>query len=377
MIAAALAVFIGIGVLASRFPSAAEPPTTRTSTTSTSAQPDAAARLGAIQRSAERLRGVTLGHPVSVTHIDRTAVTALVTRLSADGADQRQVQTTDEALHLMGALPTDRHLQEIMTSGLSAQVAGLYDPGTKQLYVVDGTKAPATDSTLLHEVVHAIQDSRYDLEGTAFASRPRDADGQAAAQSVAEGDATEVQTRYLESQGLSGVIGELGGSLSQLSEVPADERQLPPFAQRSFEFPYLQGAKFVAALRTSGGEAAVDRAFRTPPKSTLSILIPQRYLAGDKPPVTVALPRPDRGAQRVLSTTFGASDLLALGVSEDIARTWRGGKIALDHLARRGIVTIVISTTRPGLMATAMTTALPKSARIRVERASISVRIAG
>lgn len=382
IIAAGLAVFLGLGVLAARFPSdTATSPSSgvtlpSTSGTTSTTVVDQAARLAGIQAAAERLREVSLGHPVAVEHIDRAQVVALIRRLSAVGTDTRRTAATDEALHLLGALTADQHLQTLATDGLASQVAGLYDPTTKNLYVVDGEAAGATDSTLLHEVVHALQDSRYDLQRAVLASKPFDADAESAAQAVAEGDATEVQTRYLQSQGLSGVVAELGGSLSQLSEVPADQRQLPPFLQRSLEFPYIQGAAFIKQLRAVGGEAAVDRAFRNPPKSTLEILLPQRYLAGNRPPIAVTLPRPDRRALRVLSTTFGAADLLALGIDGQTARTWRGGKIALDRVGRRRILSMVLSTTRPDDLARELRRVLPRGAQVRAERATVTTRIA-
>lgn len=379
IIAAGLAVFFGLGVLASRFPSTPAPSSTTATPTGTTATTvvDQAARLTEIQTAAETLRGVSLGHPVGVEHIDRTQVVALIRRLSAADADAKRVAATDDALHLLGALGADQHLQTLTTDGLAAQVAGLYDPATDNLYVVDGAAAAATDSTLLHEIVHALQDSRYDLQRVVLRSRPFDADGQSAAQAVVEGDATEVQTRYLQSKGISGVMSELGGSLSQLSEVPSDQRQLPPFLQRSLECPYLRGAAFIKQLRELGGEPAVDRAFRNPPRTTLQVMVPQRYLAGNRPPVDVRLPRPAPQARRVLSTTFGAADLLALGIDEQVSRTWRGGKIAVDRIGRRRILSMVVSTVRPADMARALRRTLPRTAQVRAERASVSVRIVG
>jgi hypothetical protein len=379
IIAAGLVVFIALGFLASRYPSTSTSSSTAATPTGATATTvvDQAARLAEIQTAAETLRGVSLGHPVAVEHIDRTQAVALIRRLSAADADARRVAATDEALHLLGALSADQHLQTLATDGLASQVAGLYDPATDNLYVVDGATATATDSTLLHEVVHALQDSRYDLQRAVLRSRPFDADGQSAAQAVAEGDATEVQTRYLQSKGLSGVIDELGGSLSQMSEVPADQRSLPPFLQRSLEFPYIRGAAFIKQLRELGGNAAVDRAFRNPPRTTLQVMIPQRYLAGNRPPVNVRLPRPAPQARRMLSTTFGAADLLALGVDEQVARTWRGGKIALDRVGGRRTLSMVVSTVRPAALARALRRALPRKAQVRAERSSVSVRIVG
>jgi hypothetical protein len=79
----------------------------------------------------------------------------------------------------------------------------------------------------------------------------------------------------------------------------------------------------------------------------------------------------------MLSTTFGAADLLALGVDEQVARTWRGGKIALDRVGGRRTLSMVVSTVRPAALARALRRALPRKAQVRAERSSVSVRIVG
>jgi len=48
-------------------------------------------------------------------------------------------------------------------------------------------------------------------------------------------------------------------------------------------FPYRAGFKFVAALRHRQSWAAVDAAYKKPPRSTEQVIHPERYLAGDEP----------------------------------------------------------------------------------------------
>lgn len=370
----ALGVLVALGALAAAFPSRRDEAPTPTVAQN---EPPGPERIAAIQRTAEELRELQLGHPVVVERLDRSQVRALIGRLSAEGSDPGRVHATDQVLHLLRLLPPRRHLEDLVTDGLAAQVAGLYDPATKRLYVVDGTATTATDSTLLHEIVHALQDGRYNLRGRAFRERPADADGQAAAQAVVEGDATDVQARYIQSAGLGAALGELGGALSQLAEVPADQRQLPPYLQRSLEYAYTRGRVFIAALRAAGGQPAVDRAFEEPPKTTLAILRPARYLNGDPPAQRVRLPRPLVRGARVLNTTFGAFDLLAVGVDEDTAATWRGGRIGFDRRGQRGVVTLVLASTRPGRMRRALAEVMPRTARLRVAGDTVTMRLVG
>lgn len=362
-----------LGVLVWKFPSPAAS-TVASAPASTTAKPAAPddARVPGIQADAERLRTAALGTPVAVEHLDRPGLKELLDRLIAEEAKPAQTKATDDALHLLGLLTADQDLESITRAGLDAQVAGLYDPKTDKLYVVDGTAVQATQSTLLHEIVHAIQDKRYDLEGTIFKSRPTDADGQSAAQAVAEGDATEVQMRYIQEGGLGVALDELGGTIGLISEAPKSGLTMPDYLQRAATFPYITGSEFIAAVRAKGGEEAVDRAFRTPPKSTLAIMKPGIWLSGNDTPTAVTLPRPAAGAKRTLSTTFGASDLWAMLNDRTLAESWRGGRIAVDRTGARAAMTLVIASVRPVDLAAALRTKLPASARVTVAGAIVT-----
>lgn len=340
--------------------------TTAAATRTTQPEPDSA-RVPRIQGAAERLRAAAIGAPVVVENVERAALPALIDRLQSDNApDAKLVAATDDALHLMGVLTPDQDYEKIVEGGLSGQVAGIYDPKTDRLYLVTTGTARATDSTVLHEVVHAIQDKRYDLEAVVFRQRPNDGDGATAAQAVAEGDATEVQTRYIEERGAGAALEEFGNALSQLDGVPADQRSLPTFLQRSVEFPYIAGSEFIKRVRAAGGEAAVDRAFKNPPKSTLAIMKPELYLTGKDAPRRVVVRRPAAGFTRTMNTTFGAADLLALTGDSRIAEAWQGGRLAVDRNGANRTLTILIATSNPRALATGLRASLPESATVRV-----------
>ena len=136
---------------------------------------------------------------------------------------------------------------------------------------------------IAHEVVHALQDEHFKLTRGPFAPRPRDHDGELAAQALVEGDATEVQTRYVASLSALDLIGELGADARRACHRGVAAGGVP-FLQRQLEFPYTAGQEFVRALRARGGQRLLDRAFRHPPRTTAAVLDPARYLAGDPPP---------------------------------------------------------------------------------------------
>jgi hypothetical protein len=336
----------------------------------TTSQPD---RIAELAVRAERLRGLTLTGPIAVERLDRRRLTVLLERLLADDPDPGLSQGADDALHLLGVLTPGQSLEEIVTGGLTGQVAGLYDSKADRLYLIETGGVEATGSTVLHEIVHAIQDQRFNLDGPNFGARVEDEDAQAAAQALVEGDATEVQTRFIAEQGVGGLLGELGGALNQIEGTPADQLRLPDYLQRTLEFPYLEGVGFVQALRQEGGQALVDRAFRDPPDTTLAILEPDLYIDGKERTVAVDVPPAARGARRAFDAAFGAADVLGLTGDRDLALTWRGGRIAVDRNGRQGRVVLRIVTTDPARMMEALTKVLPTGTAVSSDTATVTV----
>jgi hypothetical protein len=288
---------------------------------------------------------------------------AVVARILRRDPDPTVGPGFDAALHALGVLRRGQRLGAVVRQSLTQGVAGLYDPATRRLYVV-GADGGAPASVIVHEATHALQDQAFDLRRAVFGARPADADGALAAHAVIEGDATDVQQRYLTSEGVLGALGEGLAALQQLHE--AGDVSLPPFLEREQTFPYLAGAAFVGALRARGGEALVGRALRAPPRTTAAILDPPRYLAGDPPAVRVSAPAVPRGGRRLVDTTFGAEDLVALTGDSALARRWRGGRLVVDRLPTGATRTRVLLAVRGNRVEVvlALAKALPRSARV-------------
>lgn len=373
-LAAAAVLLLGAGVGVQALGGATARPNPPAATTTPSLRDSV--RIPDLQSEAEELRAITLGAPVTAVRLDRERLGALIKEISERDPDPATSGGADDALHLIGALTRAQSLEQIMTKGLEGQVAGLYDPDTDKLYLIRTKGFDATDSTIVHEIVHALQDHRYDLD-TLMKSDPADSDGETAAQSVVEGDATEVQSRWIERAGLAAALAELSGTMGQLAGTSADSLALPQFLQRSLEFPYMSGSEFVKAVRADGGERAVDRAFRHPPRTTLAIMKPELYLRGRDAPEPVAAPPTVPGSRRVFNTTFGAADLWALIGDESLAETWLGGRIVVDRDGARGTMHLALLSSRPRQVAVALRTQLPRTAKVDVEGKLVTATNAG
>ena len=249
----------------------------------------------------------------------------------------------DEELYkLLGLLAPAVDLRMVSSDVYEGQVAGYYDPRSGALRVVDSGAPPnrvADETTLAHELVHALEDQRYDLELDDLESS---GDGALAYTALVEGTATAVMDEYQRrhfkpSDALGGAVASAFGA----SGAPA----LPPFVMAQLIFPYLGGAEFVGSLYDTAGETwrLVDIADRVrPPVSTEQVLHPEKYLRLEAP-LRVPLRGVGRslgaGWRRVAGETFGewqTREWLGRGAAGGAARAAEGWGGDRFELWRRG-----------------------------------------
>ena len=278
----------------------------------------------AVIARAEQLRGLTTTRPLAVSTVERGGHAARSSRGELTRERQpRSDAAWDDALHLLGVLKRGQTLEAVQRSQLTGQVAGVYVPRTGRLYVLGaGGKAPR--SVIAHEVVHALQDEHFDLAGRGLRAAPARSRRRLAAHALVEGDATDVQSRYVASLSPRDLVGELARTLGSLP-AGAAASGTPRYLERQLLFPYTAGQAFVRALRAHGGQRLLDRAFAHPPRTTAAVLDPARYLAGDPPA------QAGRAAGRQLplhdhvrSRGRGRADR-----DDGLARGWLGGRLGV------------------------------------------------
>ncbi len=214
-----------------------------------------------IQR-AEELRGLSTTHPLAVSTLSAAGIRRIVARELEREREPRSDAAWNDALHLLGVLRPGQSLAAIQRQALAGQVAGLYVPHSGRLYVL-GARGSAPRSVIAHEVVHALQDEHFHLTRGAFAPRPRDHDGELAAQALVEGDATEVQSRYVATLSAGDLVGELARTLGAVPEGAS--KSAPPYLQRQLLYP-VHGGRGVRAHPPCARRAAPARP-RVPPSS--------------------------------------------------------------------------------------------------------------
>lgn len=263
---------------------------------------------------------------------------------------KQEMQAGEAFLSLLGVITPGLNLSDTLHDLYAEQVAGLYDPETKTLYVRQGKEQTASDQTVLaHEYAHALQDQNFGLEK--LTGNCSNADQCRAFRALIEGDASLAS--YLYADTYIPMIDQLEFTSKSAGVESQALDATPSYITGIFLFPYEGGLTFVSALYDSGEWAAVDKAYQSPPQSTEQILHPERYREGDKP-VTVALPSlgvAQANWREAESDVMGELELrlawakdMGPGAATKAAEGWAGDKYALLQQDPKGPYVLMMRT---------------------------------
>ena len=314
-----------------------------------------AARVEEVARGVERVRELEFDRLPAV----RLVSLEQATRESLGELDHyvppRRQRIEERLLVMLGLLPPDTKLRELLGKALTEEVAGYYIPRTGTMALVRGAlDGFFAEVALAHELTHALEDQHFGIEPHGASGFLRDRAVADAA--LREGSATLAMVEYVAlTQGgvqelPAGARRRLLEELDQLA-LPASSG-LPRYVREGLVFPYAAGAVLVDRLQSRGGWAAVDRAFEeAPPVSSEQVMHPRKYEEGERPVrvrlrgVRAALPAGARVVARGDLGEFDTAQFLrdANGRrrSEEAAAGWGGSTFELWRLAGGGDVLVM------------------------------------
>jgi hypothetical protein len=201
-------------------------------------------------------------------------------KLNTSDLDKPQSQPKLERfaaeLRALGVAPPGFDITKSLKTLVGSSVLAFYDPATKRISV-SGTKFDVQEDVIIvHELTHALQDQYFDLQKI----DPQNGPNGDSASALVEGDAREVEDRYVKSlpkdkkAEYDAEDKKLGDSVSKAVASVPDALVL------SEQAPYDIGERFVRALRAFGGTNAVNQAFQRVPRSDWLYLDPVAYLDG-------------------------------------------------------------------------------------------------
>ena len=248
----------------------------------------------------ESIRGIKFAHPLPVTVIDdakaRAYALARFHRMTPDA----KIRADETAYRLLGLVPPGIDVVKTLLDVLEEQAGGFYDPQTKSFYLLNDMPEAMAPMLTAHEMTHALEDQRYDIDGR-IDKLGDDDDAAFALSSVAEGSATLASAVYLARAAESGKIKDPSAA-GDAEKVPtARLNAMPPVLRRQLLGPYVLGMAFllrgnIASLANGFPKADVDAVWDKPPRSSEQILHPEKYWDASKRDDPVRVTIADAGA---------------------------------------------------------------------------------
>lgn len=255
-------------------------------------------------------------------------------------------------------IPPDYDLRGLFLDLVQEQAVAYYDPRAKVMVLGDWLTPVEQHAALLHELVHALQDTMTPLDQFLTPS-PGRGDHVLARQALIEGEAMGVMIEtMLQTQGLDFAAlpdtNSLGGVIAGSAGGPVIARA-PRFLRELLLFPYVEGLSFVHAFRKLRPWAAIGELYRDPPRSSAQILHPEQRLGGNRlDPIAVALPdlvELAPGLREAANDEMGEFALgavlaqeVGVGAGRQAAVGWRGDRYRIweDDAGRLPLVYLVI-----------------------------------
>jgi hypothetical protein len=236
----------------------------------------------------ERARGLESKKPVPGVMLERPALIARVKAHVSRELPPEAIRDEGLALQLFGFIPTKFDYEAAEYALLQDQLAGYYEPSDGTMYMAADLGDEEADATLAHELVHALQDQRWNLEERSK-YRPGDGDHSEVVSALAEGDATSAMfdvmiARAAPSSGKTAIdiADEVFAEQIRGGMDSGPGANAPHVMRTSLAAPYIYGTLFVHALRRHGGWDAVNRAWDNPPTTTEQLLHVDKWLSHEK-----------------------------------------------------------------------------------------------
>ncbi|MBS2016547.1 MAG: hypothetical protein JST00_26925 [Deltaproteobacteria bacterium] len=226
------------------------------------------------------LRGISATKAVPGVKLDRDQLVARVRDKALREYPAEALRREGQILQIMGFAPTNFDYLAEMLKLLEAQLEGFYEPKNGTMYLASELKGPQAQATLAHELVHALQDQRWDLRSRSTYRAGR-SDASMAEAALAEGDATSLMLDYIMMPDRSAIDipDEAVRELMQGGMNLGDIQSVPHILRSTLLAPYGEGLAFVHARRRKGGWKSVDASWDRLPTTTEQILHADKWEA--------------------------------------------------------------------------------------------------
>jgi hypothetical protein len=233
-----------------------------------------------------KLLSLPILSPLKKSLRSREEIRAYLLQKMKEDKDANKRYADQKSMEKFGLLPKDYPLEQTLVKVLTEQIAGLYDPDSKEFFIANWNTEADERMVMSHELTHALHDQHFHIDKWTDAAKPND-DAELARDAVVEGSAIAAMIDYiLRGKGSVRDLGELDPSMMMGDPDSSPElAKAPKVLQDELLFPYLAGETFTQrVLKASSGWPDFHKVYENPPVSTQQIMHPDLYLQGVVPP---------------------------------------------------------------------------------------------
>jgi hypothetical protein len=252
------------------------------------AGPDAARRaeilkiVDALRLDAARIRGLPWKQEVPADLISRQQLRINLEEMIKEEMKPEEYERDLRMLRRLGLLREDEDPIQIQLKFLEQGIAGYFNPKTKRFYVIDGLTGDGQRPTILHELVHALEDQYIDLEKSQKALE-KDGDRLFAFKCVVEGSAEHARRQYEKE---NPEIARLSAREQQTSQSAGEMKSILKTVPALLILPtllqYQTGPAFVGRAVGEDYVKGMERLYGDAPLSQEQVLHPGKYLASSR-----------------------------------------------------------------------------------------------
>jgi hypothetical protein len=252
-------------------------------------------------------RDLEFEHPVYVDFLSEDEFSAQVTSDEDDLSDEdrEEIDQATGMYRALGLLEGDVDLFEQFNELRGGGTLGYYSYEDERIRIRGEELTPAVQSTLVHELTHALQDQHFDLE--AMKERAEDDDAASSAvTALIEGDARRIESEWREGLDEDEVEALDEDAASQSSDASAALEDVPEILRTLISTPYAFGEAMLAVAVEEGGDDAVDDLFERPPTTEEHQLDPWTLIEDHAVAIQVQKPEVGGGEEEFGDGSFGA-----------------------------------------------------------------------
>lgn len=269
------------------------------------------ARVVPYVKLAAKLRKLQFKHPVAVEFQEPKAFEKglAADEDDLDAKDREELEQFTGMLRALGLVHGEVDLfkeQDKLTQG---GTLAYYSFDGKRIRVRGTTITPAVKSTLVHELVHALQDQNFDAGTRSEKLADADDSSGVAYDALVEGDARRVETKYAEQLSPRERRALRRDEARQSDDAEESIKDVPEVLQTMMGMPYTLGEALLD-VATLDGEDEVDKLFRKPPTTEENLLDPFTITWDDEHARKVRTPSLEKGQEKVHSGTFESTGWL-------------------------------------------------------------------